>query len=60
MKKSAEGFDSIIIAMGSKSYNPLEEEVKDLVPEVYVIGDAKKAGEANKATEEAATVAFKI
>lgn len=59
-EKVADGFDSIVIAMGSKSYNPLEAEIKDLAKEVYVIGDASKAGQANKATEEAAAVAFKI
>ena len=59
-EKEAAGFDSIVIALGSKSYNPLEKEIKDCVKEVYVIGDASKAGQANKATEEAAAVAFKI
>lgn len=59
-RKEAHGFDSIIIAMGSKSYNPLEEELKGLVKELYVIGDAKEAGQANKATEEAAAVAFRL
>lgn len=59
-EKEATGFDSIIIAMGSKSYNPLEAEIKDLCPEVYVIGDASQAGQANKATEEAAAVAFHL
>jgi len=59
-QKTAEGFDSIIIAMGSKAYNPLEDEIKDIVKEVYVIGDATEAGKANKATEEAAAVAYKI
>lgn len=59
-EKNADGFDSIIIAMGAKAYNPLEKELKGIVPEVFVIGDATKAGQANKATEEAAAVAFKL
>ncbi len=59
-EKEAGGFDSIIIALGTKAYNPLEETLKGIVPEVFVIGDATKAGQANKATEEAAAVAFKI
>ncbi len=59
-EQTASGFDSIIIAMGSKSYNPLEAEVKDSAPEVYVIGDATEAGQANHATEQAAAVAFRI
>ena len=58
--KSIDGFDDIVIAMGSKAYNPLEERIRELVKEVYVIGDASVAGQANKATEEAAAIAFKI
>lgn len=37
------GFDNIILAMGSRSYNPLEETVKEFVPEVIVIGEAVKS-----------------
>lgn len=59
-EKTAEGFDNIIIAMGSQPYNPLESELRGLVPEVYVIGDSKEVGKANKATEEAAAVAYRI
>lgn len=59
-KKSARGFDSVILALGSVSYNPLEEEIKDLVKEVYVIGDALKAGKANIATTQAAELANRI
>jgi 2,4-dienoyl-CoA reductase-like NADH-dependent reductase (Old Yellow Enzyme family)/thioredoxin reductase len=59
-EKEAVGFDSIILALGSKAYNPLEETLKGTVKELYVIGDATKAGQANKATEEAAAVAYKI
>lgn len=59
-EKTATGFDSIVIAMGSKSYNPLEKELTGIAKEVYVIGDAIESGMANKATEEAAAVAFRI
>ena len=59
-EKTASGFDSIVIALGAKAYNPLEEEIAGMAKEIYVIGDASKAGKANKATEEAAAVAFKI
>lgn len=59
-EKKAGGFESIVIAMGNKAYNPLEAELTGNIPELYVIGDASKAGQANKATEEAAAVAFKI
>ena len=59
-EKQVGGFESIVIAMGSKAYNPLEEAAKEVCGEVYVIGDATEAGQANKATEEAAAVAYKI
>ncbi|NLC26805.1 MAG: hypothetical protein GX777_09330 [Fastidiosipila sp.] len=36
--------DAVVLAMGAESYNPLEKTAKELVSEVYVIGDAKKAG----------------
>jgi len=54
------GFDSIVIALGAKAYNPLEEKIKGKVPEVYVIGDAVKARKALEAIEEGARVAVKI
>ncbi|HIH77958.1 MAG TPA: FAD-dependent oxidoreductase [Halobacteria archaeon] len=54
------GFDTIILAMGAKAYNPLEDKIKDKVPEVYVVGDAVKARKALEAIEEAAKVAIKI
>jgi len=54
------GFDSIVVAMGSTAYNPLEKELKDKVNEVYVIGDAKKARKAISATEEALKVAANL
>ncbi|MBQ8972262.1 MAG: FAD-dependent oxidoreductase [Clostridia bacterium] len=60
VEKTASGFESIVIAMGSKAYNPLEAAAKEVCDEVYVIGDATQSGQANKATEEAAAVAYKI
>ena len=54
------GFDTIVLALGVKSYNPLEESLKDTVKELYVIGDADRPAPANKATEAALAVAGKI
>ncbi|MBP8988997.1 MAG: FAD-dependent oxidoreductase [Clostridia bacterium] len=54
------GFDTIVLAMGARAYNPLEEKIKGKVPEVYVIGDAVEARKAVEAIEEAARVAVKI
>lgn len=57
---SARDFDNVILAMGMKAYNPLEELAKQYAKEVYVIGDAKQAGPANQATEEGLAVGLKL
>ena len=55
------GFDNIILAMGSRSYNPLEETVKEFVPEVIVIGEAVKSpGNACISTGEALNAALSL
>ena len=55
------GFDNMILAMGSKSYNPLKEKISGIVPQVIVIGEAKKApGNACIATGEAFDAAMSI
>lgn len=54
------GFDTIALAMGMKTNNPLEEALKDYKGKVLVIGDAKKPGPANKATESAIAAVFEI
>jgi 2,4-dienoyl-CoA reductase-like NADH-dependent reductase (Old Yellow Enzyme family)/thioredoxin reductase len=58
-QETLDGYDSIILAMGSKKYNPFEG-ADDLAPEVYVIGDAKKARSALEAIYEAARLALTI
>jgi len=54
------GFDTVVLAMGSKAHNPLEGKIKSIVDEVYVIGDAKEPRRILKATEEAMMVLVKI
>ena len=54
------GMDFIIIACGATSVDDLSEKIKDKVPEVHVIGDAKKARKALEAIAEAAEIARKI
>ncbi len=44
------GMNNIILAMGSKPYDTLSVKLKEIVPEVYVIGDAKEARTAMEAT----------
>lgn len=54
------GFDTVVLAMGYRNNDPLSEEVKKLVKETYVIGDAVKARKALDATEEALHAAMQI
>lgn len=53
-------FDSVVLAMGSRNYDPLSGEVSKIVDETYVIGDAVKARRALDATREALDAALKI
>ena len=54
------GYDSVVLSMGYRNYNPLEEQVKAIVPDTYVIGDAIRARRALDATKEAYEVASQI
>jgi NADH dehydrogenase FAD-containing subunit len=53
-------FDTIVMAAGASSVNDLEPQVKGLVPEIYVIGDAVKPGKLLAALEKATEVALKL
>lgn len=55
-----DGFDTIIVAMGARAYNPLEEDARRICHEVYVVGDAERAGDAKKAIYEATRVALTL
>lgn len=54
------GFDSVVLAIGSRSYNPLLEASEVICSEVYSIGDAKKASDAKIAIYEATKLAMEI
>lgn len=54
------GFDTIIIAIGAKSVNNLEQELEGKVPELYTIGDAAEPRKAIDAIEEGAGIAIKL
>ena len=58
--KTLRGFDSIVLAMGVKSYNPLQEKLEGICKEVYLVGDAHDSGPANKATESGMAVGLAI
>lgn len=57
--KEMRGYDSIVLAMGSKAYNPFADK-GDLAKEVHVIGDAKEARSAAEAILEGALLALEI
>lgn len=54
------GFDNVIFAIGSRTYNPLEESLKGKVSDLHVIGDAVKPRRIAAAVEEAARLAVNI
>ena len=59
-KKKLEGFDSIVVALGSAPNNELAESIRDRVSELYVIGDASKPREVMEALLEGEEAALKI
>ena len=54
------GYTKVLLALGYRSYNPLEEEAKKLCKEVYTLGNAKQAGDAKKAIYFAAKLAINL
>ena len=54
------GYDSVVLALGSKPYNPLEEIARELGLETYVIGDAAKVRDAKFAIFDAAKLALRL
>lgn len=55
-----EGYNEVVIALGAKSYNPLENIAKKYSKEVYTIGDARKVRDAKAAIYEAAKFAIHL
>lgn len=56
-RHESRGYDSVILSMGFRNYNPFGEEIKAIVPDTYIIGDAIRARRALDATKEAYEVA---
>lgn len=54
------GFDSVVLSMGYRNYNPFAEKLEGLVKEVYTVGDANKARRAIDATREAYEVVMQL
>ena len=55
-----EGFDNVVLAMGYRNNDTISEEIKKIVAETYVIGDAMKARKALDATAEGLNAALEI
>ncbi len=53
-------YDTVVLSMGFRNYNPFGEQLQDLGKEFFVIGDAIKARRALDATEEAYATAIQI
>ncbi|MEA3316404.1 MAG: FAD-dependent oxidoreductase [Bacteroidota bacterium] len=51
--------DIIVVSTGMKSYNPLENKLKNKIP-IHIIGDSKKIGNAQDAIKDAYETAKKI
>ena len=58
--KKFEGFDSMVISLGSISNNDLVESLRGKVSDLYIIGDASKPREVMEALLEGEEVALKI
>lgn len=54
------GFDYIVLGLGSRKYDPLSVELKAIVPEVHVIGDAVKPGQSSDAMHQGFHVAYEL
>lgn len=54
------GYDSVVLSMGYRNYNPFGDAVKEIVPDTYVIGDATRARRALDATKEAYEAAVNL
>jgi 2,4-dienoyl-CoA reductase-like NADH-dependent reductase (Old Yellow Enzyme family)/thioredoxin reductase len=53
-------FDTFVLAIGAVPVNELAEQVKGLVSEVYLIGDADKPGKILAAVEKGAEIALNL
>ena len=58
--RKIEGFDTIVLALGSKPDDRIAEDLAGKVPALYVIGDASEPREALEAIYEGEEIAIKI
>jgi len=55
-----DGYDSLVLALGSKPYVPLKEKAEQLGKPVYVLGDARSVRDAKYAIFDAAKLALDL
>lgn len=55
-----DGYDELVLSLGARSYNPLEEAAKKYFTKVHVIGDAARARDAKYAIYEGARLALEL
>ena len=58
--RKIDGFDTIVLAVGSKPDDRIAKSLEGKVPELYVIGDASEPREALEAVYEGEEVAIKV
>lgn len=58
--ENLEGIEMIVLALGVRSRNEMVEKLKEIVPEIYVIGDARETRNALEAVLEGVKVGGKI
>lgn len=59
-ENKCQNVDTIVLAIGSRSYNPLEQELTGKVEKVVTIGDAKKVRQGIDAIEAGYIVGYEI
>jgi 2,4-dienoyl-CoA reductase-like NADH-dependent reductase (Old Yellow Enzyme family)/thioredoxin reductase len=59
-QQMADGFSSIVLALGSKPTDDLAKELKGVVEELYVVGDARQVARVVDATAQAAEAALQV
>lgn len=53
-------YDRVVLALGMRAFNPLETELKDIVKELIVVGDAARAGDAVEAIYKGALLGVSL
>jgi hypothetical protein len=59
-ERKIEGFDNVVLALGSRSDDRIAKSLEGSVPELYVIGDACQPREVLEALYEAEEIALKV